>query len=347
MLNILYTYNKAGFEGQCWANEINSFRHKEFRFIPFNHQDYMDPRRYTGAINLDSLYRSNDNLLLNIYSDFERAVTEHNVSAIVVNNAPPFHPDYLKKFNIYKCLYSADDPGSTYSINIPYIHAYNHVFCVSPSYSTDMEMREKMLYAGAKNYTWMPISVFDFEWQNDKFGNSINYDNRDVDIVYIGGFWKQKLQILSKLKKRYGSKFKIYGYYRFKHNLYVNTFHSFNQIVRPVSFQDRVSIYRRSKIGINLHWNEYGIGNQRLYQLPANGVMQITDCSQYLNRIFDPSREVISFDNIDSLYRLIDYYLENDEMRKIVAAAAHSKVMKEYRISDTLCKIGQEILKNI
>ena len=46
--------------------------------------------------------------------------------------------------------------------------------------------------------------------------------------------------------------------------------------------RERVELYQRSRIGFNVHWNEYGLGNQRLYHLPANGVMQICDCADSL-----------------------------------------------------------------
>lgn len=347
MLNILYTYNKPGYEGREWAKEISGFVHPNFRFIPFNHQEFMNPDLYTGATNLDKLYRTADNKLLLLYQAFECLVEEYGIQAIVVNNAPPFHPDYLRRFSLYKCLYSADDPGATYSINIPYLHAYDHVFCVSPSYSQELDMESKMKYAGAKRFNWMPISVFDFEWIQSGSDGSVSYINRDIDIIYIGGFWRQKLPILSGLKKRYGNLFKIYGYYKFKHNLYVNAKYHFKQYVRPVSIPERVSLYRRARIGINLHWDKYGLGNQRLYQLPANGVMQVCDCLDYLDKVFTPGREIVGFADLKNLFTVIDYYLEHDQQRIAIASSGRDKVLKNYRISHTLTKIGETIVQHI
>jgi spore maturation protein CgeB len=331
-LKIIYSFNKKGYEGQCWEQEIKASSTEEITFIPFNHQYYLDPGLYANATDLDILYQQRDPRLLRLYSDIQLCIVENNADAIIVANCPPYHPDFLKKLNLYKALYSADDPGATYAINIPYLHAYDHVFFVCPSYSADMDMPEKMKYAGAMNADWLPISVFDFECL------PFEPKERDIDIIYIGGFWVQKITTLVKLKKAFGSRLKIFGYFRIKHNLYLNICFGFKSWIKSVSFQERVQLYQRAKIGINMHWNEFGLGNQRLYHLPANGVMQICDCPDYLNQVFDVGIEVVSYKSVDDLIDKIKYYLAHEIEREKIALAGYKRAMRDYRFS----KITQE-----
>jgi hypothetical protein len=123
-----------------------------------------------------------------------------------------------------------------------------------------MDMDEKMRYCGMVNADWLPISAFDFEFDPTRIERSILSAERDIDIVYIGAFWKQKLDLLAKVKKAFGRRFRQYGYFKPIHNIYMNLRYGNVGWVRAISFPERVELYQRSKIGFNVHWNEYGPG---------------------------------------------------------------------------------------
>ncbi len=333
-MRIIYSFNKTGHEAQCWEKEISSASGKDVQFIPFNHGHYLDPLFYGEAVKLDGLYQARDSRLFCIYSALQELIRKQKVEAMIVANAPPYHPDFLQKLNIYKALYSADDPGSTYLINVPYLHAYDHVFYVDPVYSPDMDMQEKMRYCKMTNADWLPISAFDFEFDVSKSEQQLFSQERDIDIIYVGKFWRQKIDTLVKVKRAFGNRFKMCGLFRWKHNLYLNVIHHYGGWVRPVSYQERVGLYQRSKIGFNIHWNDYGLGNQRLYHLPANGVLQICDCADHLGRIFEPGKEIIGYRQADDLIEKIRYYLKNGSQRSQIAMAGYRRIMKEYRFAD-------------
>lgn len=346
-MQIIYSFNKTGFEADCWEKEIRSASANGFNFIPFNHGNYLDPSFYAVAEKLDQCYQGRDAKLLNMYAALQALINKEKAQAMIVANAPPYHPDFLRKLNIYKALYSADDPGATYLINIPYLHAYDHVFYVDPVYSPDMDMQEKMRYCGMKNADWLPISAFDFEFEPSKDEGRLFSQERDIDVIYVGKFWRQKMDTLVKVKKAMGSKFKMYGLFRWKHNLYLNIIHQYGGWVKPISHQDRVKLYQRSKIGFNIHWNEYGLGNQRLYHLPANGVMQISDCADHLGRIFKPDQEIAAYRNADELIDKIKYYLKNDAERQAIAKAGYQRVMKDYRFAQVTQRAASLIQKGM
>jgi spore maturation protein CgeB len=100
--------------------------------------------------------------------------------------------------------------------------------------------------------------------------------------------------------------------------------------VKELPAEGLVSLYNRSKIGINMHLS-FGPVNLRMYELPANGVMQICDCPQGLNDVFDVGKEVIGYSSMKEAIELIHYYLEHDNERKQIAQAGFRRVMKDYK----------------
>ena len=345
MMRILYSFNKPGAEGDHLAREIAGASTRDVEFVPFNHQHYLDPGLYSDATRLDALYRAKDARLLAMHRDLQHTVREQRITAMIVANCPPYHPEFLRTLDgVYKALYSADDPGATYLINIPYLHAYDHVFFVAPAYSRELSMREKMQYAGMSNADWLPIAVCDFECDATRPARALSTQKRDIDVIYIGSFWRQKVEALAAVRRALGRRFKVFGLFRARHNLYVNAKYRAGMWVRPVSLAERVALYQRAKIGINIHYNEYGLGNQRLFHLPANGVMQLCDCAPFLDTVFEPGTEILGYASTDDLIDKLKYYLEHDDERSDIAMRGHERTMRDYRFA-TVTRRAAELIR--
>jgi spore maturation protein CgeB len=271
-------------------------------------------------------------------------ITRTKAEVLLVNNCPPYHPEFLKELPVYRVLYSSDDPDSTYKRNIPYLHAYQHVFFAAPAYSAQLDMKSKMTYCGMPNADWLPIGVFDFEHESGKGEKEVFGGAREIDVIYIGGFYRQKLELLARVKKAMGRKLRLHGVFKLKHNLYFNVRFGFPGWIAPVSNQERVRLYQQSKIGFNVHWNEFGLGNQRLYHLPANGVMQICDCVDSLGRVFELGREVQGYRTQTELISLIEKYLSDEPMRRSIALEGYRRTMQEYRLR-TLLKRAHKLIE--
>lgn len=139
----------------------------------------------------------------------------------------------------------------------------------------------------------------------------------------------------------------MYGFFRLKHNVYFNLVHGWAGWIRPVSFEERVGLYQRAKIGVNIHWDEFGLGNQRLYHLPANGVMQLSDCAESMAQVFEVGREVVTYKTSEELIAKIRYYLEHDAERIAVAAAGYRRVMRSYTFRKVMELAGGQIEKGM
>jgi spore maturation protein CgeB len=346
-MRILYSHNKTGYEAAQWDKEIAAASDETCTFVPFNHEPFLPVSSYLDSVALDQLYQARHPGLMKLYAELEASIHDQNIDVLLVTNAPPYHPDFLRKLPVYKVLYSTDDPDGTYRRTIPYLHAYQHVFYVAPGYSPDTDLGDKLRYCGMKNVDWLPLGFFDFEYDGNQSDETILEHERDVEIAYVGHCFRQKTPILARVKRAFGSRVKIYGYYRIKHNLYINLVHRYGGWVRSIGYRERVRLYQRTKIGFNLHWNSYGLGNQRLYLLPANGVMQLCDCPELLHNIFEPGREAVGFQNVDDLIDKMRYYLQHEDERKAIALAGFRRAVRDYRFAKVTRHAADLILRGM
>lgn len=342
-MKIVFSFNKGGYEAQCWEKEIGAISGARITLIPFNHSRFLAPSAYEDSVALDRAYQNRDPRLLEMYAALRQVLAETGADVLFVTNAPPYHPDFLRTLPVYRVLYSTDDPGATYMRTIPYLHAYDHVMHCAIGYSRDMNLREKLCYCGMKNVDWLPLGVMNYEYDPDLCEDDLFAQPRDIDIIYVGSWWRQKIDLLFRLKRAFGSRLQIFGNFRTRHNLYINARYRTGSWVRRVSFPERVKLYQRAKIGINLHWNEYGLGNQRLYHLPASGAMQISDCGPLLDDIFRVGSEIEAYKSFDELVDKIRYYLAHDSEREAIARLAYKRTTSEYRFGVVMRRAAELI----
>jgi hypothetical protein len=347
-LNIVYSFNKRGYEANYWEEEIASASDYNFRFIPFNHGTYLSPDLYIRAQLLDNLYYEENSRLFRMYSELERTLHDNHADALIVDNCPPYHPEFLMNLSVYKSLRTTDGPISAYDRDFAYLHAYDLILYHSPAYSRDLTMDKKLQYCGASNFALWPLALFDAKFDKTKTDNSILSHERDIDIIFIGALHFTKMPLMAKLKKALGTNLKMHGIGGWKRNIYYNFKYGFPGWLKPVKTENYVPIYQRSKIGINIHnRGMYTVGNYRLFELPGNGVMQISDGGQYLSTYFDVGTEIIGYRQFDDLVDKIRYYLKHDDERKQIALNGFRRVMKDHRIKLRLHQAGALIANRL
>jgi spore maturation protein CgeB len=343
-VKILYSYNKRGYEAEFWSREIEAASDTEIKFIPFNHDRYLDSQHYLRAQLLDNLYYDRDPGLMRLYADVEARVRGEGVDAIIVDNCPPYHPDWLRGLPTYKVLRTSDGPICAYDRDFAYVHAYDHVLYHSPAYSRDVGMEEKLRYVGAKRADFWPLGLFDSAFDAGLSEQALFGSQRDIDIVFIGAQHVGKMPFLAKVKKAFGRRCRMYGLTSLKRNLYFNLRHGFPGWVRTLPFDRYIPLYQRAKIGFNLHnRGKYTVGSFRLFELPANGVMQISDGGEHLDRFFRVGEEIVGYEDADELIDRIRYYLLHDEERERIARNGYHRVLADYRFSQSLQRMGRLI----
>jgi spore maturation protein CgeB len=150
------------------------------------------------------------------------------------------------------------------------------------------------------------------------------------------------MPLLAAVKKALGARLKIRGLASVKKNAYFNIMYGFPGWVLPIRFSQYVTLYQRSKIGINVHnRGDYTVGGYRLFDLPANGVLQLSDGGNFVNQFFFREGEIVLYKNANDLIEKVKYYLSHDEERNQIALHGFRRVRKDYRISDLLRKAGE------
>jgi spore maturation protein CgeB len=84
-----------------------------------------------------------------------------------------------------------------------------------------------------------------------------------------------------------------------------------------------------------------------LFDLPGNGVMQISDGGEYLASFFRVGDEIIGYRTADELVDLIRFYLSHDDERRRIARNAHRRVIKDHRIGHRLHQAADLIRKGM
>jgi spore maturation protein CgeB len=347
-VKIVYSFNKRGFEAEYWQREIEAASNDRYQFLTFNHNNYLDPQFYRRAQLLDNLYFDNHPGLLRMYADLQTLISREQPKALIVDNCFPYHPDFLRSLGIYKVMRTTDGPMAAYDRDFAYLHAYDHVLYHGPAYSRDMGMEEKLRYCGAKRVSFWPHGSFDALRDPAKTELNILSKKRDIDVVFVGALEVNKMPLLAAVKKAFRGRFRLYGLSNLKRNVYFNLKYGFPGWVTALPFEHYVRLYQRAKIGINLHnRGDYTIGSYRLFDLPANGVMQISDGGQYLEQFFSVGKEVVSYHDVEELIDKISYYLGHEEERKEIALKGFRRIQRDYKIRDLLNKAGDLIRQGI
>ena len=347
MLRVIYSIGLDEFSKDVGIESYyKKLSNEDYEFILFDHRQYLGCV-IKNAQELDYLYWNNDKSLYRTYGDLKKLIDKFKADILVVSTDNIYHPEFIKKLDIYKVLASTDDPNASYMRTVPYLWSFDHVTCVNVIYHKDMPVRmtDKLIEWGAKRATWCPIGAAETVYNPNLTEEDILNKERDIDILHVGGPYREKRDYLLKIKKVFGKKFKMYG----KWGLKVGGYYLLRGKwiwVKPLSMKLFVSTYQNSKIGINMHQSGE-LGNGRLYQLPANGVMQICDCKDILETVFEPDREIVGFNTIDEAIELIKYYLEHDDERKKIAVAGFRRVMKDYKYPDVQYKMLKEIKKGM
>ena len=154
---------------------------------------------------------------------------------------------------------------------------------------------------------------------------------RDIDILYVGGPYN-KIEKLLYLRRHFGKRFHLYGHWGgIRSALGRARRYGWLEWVHPLPPQDFVQTYQRAKIGLNMHMS-YGPSNLRMWELPINGVMQVTDNPKGTKTLLEIEKEVVCYENgdMEEAGRLIDYYLTHEQERINMAREGYRKVKAKY-----------------
>ena len=249
-------------------------------------------------------------------------------------------PSKLKKLKTIISLFTMDDDYSTINYcSLPYTKYYDYHFHVWVMFDKQGKTIADKLKEYGGNPIWIPYWYF-----ADHLNSNIDFYNRDIDICYIWNINPPKLIRLSKLKRHFWDKLKLFWqqwnwdrislkwiFYKITNKIFRLWY------IEPVSDEKLKEIYKRTKIWFNLHlcprkWPS----NLRLYELPANWVMEICDNDLWMRKIFNVGKEIITYKNISEAITKIEYYLQHEEERIQIAKQWYKKTINNYSFENNL-----------
>jgi spore maturation protein CgeB len=336
-MKLVYSFNKKGREAQIWERELAESSTSTLEVIPFNHDGYLDTNRYLRAQLLDNLYFERSDGLLRLYADIERLLARSGADVLMVDNCPPYHPEFLRTLAAYKVLRVNDGPLAAYDRDFAYLHAYDHVLYHSAAYSKDLTMGQKLNYCRARRHDLWPLALFDAAFDVNLTESDLFCARREIDVVFVGSFARGKMAELARIKKHFGRRCVMHGLTSPLRNVYFNVKYGFPGWMTPIPIDEFYRLYRRSKIGFNIHnRGKYTVGNFRLFELPANGAMQVSDGGEYLQQFFKPDEEIIGADDTDAIIGKTEYFLSHDKERCDVAVMGYRAVMARHRFKSRM-----------
>ena len=315
------------------------------------HTPQMLVQKLSYAQNVDQMYRDRDPSYMRFLGDFVEKFRDAHLLVLAFYN--PIHPEvlYRELSAPIKILGFTDDPFSTYVRGLSYLWACDGAFYISPSYDEHSLFRDALAHWGCNQSYWWP-AVFpkanpaapcgfwplsaprkEARQRGDAF-----FTDRDQDLIYVGAAYPSKMNRLAELRKRLGSRIKIYG--RWPYKGYVGMLRGLTgkpvlwARIAGVSDAERSRLYSRTRIGINMHLSDIPreTGNLRMYEVPAHGMMLLCDKAG-LNaheQIFTPDKEAVFYDSTEDALEKMKFYLTHHEERERIARAGFERVHRDY-----------------
>jgi len=95
---------------------------------------------------------------------------------------------------------------------------------------------------------------------------------------------------------------------------------------------DMYQILCDSRITLNSHIDMAGdyANNMRLFEATGTGTLLITDWKKNLHEMFEPGKEVVTYQSPEECAKLIEYYLKHDDERESISRAGQKRTLREH-----------------
>jgi hypothetical protein len=95
---------------------------------------------------------------------------------------------------------------------------------------------------------------------------------------------------------------------------------------------DMYATLARARICLNRHIEaaEGYANNMRLFESTGVGSLLVTEAAPNLHELFEPDREVVTYQDEDDLVANVQHYLEHEDERAEIAAAGHARTLREH-----------------
>ena len=332
MMKILYSYGHGSLGHSEVLNETANLQLSGVEFTLLDHRKEANVSRELNIAEIHPLYYFKNEAYMRLCQKVRKLAKECDV--LILNHENIYHPDFIRELSndVFTVYCVGDDPDNSGKSSIPYVSAFDHIFSWHIFYDENTLMGTKHKAWGAKRTGFWPYGVREDEYMPGLTLEQLKGNSRTNDIVFVGRPYN-KVQRLLEIKRRFGKRFKLYGRWGGLKSR-VRTLLKHGVWVVPLPDHEFASFYQNSKIGINIHLT-CGAPNRRIFQLMANGVMQISDNPETVARLYAIDKEIVCFESTDELLEKIDYYLNHEEERMQIAYNGYLKTINQYSRKQT------------
>lgn len=255
---------------------------------------------------LDRRWKKRDKFLLRLRDGLRDALSDADI--LWNFNGANIHPDWLSTFdslNVYSCF---DDPEAIQHLSNPVAKYFD------ASLVGNLGVLPLYAHWDIHNLAWAPLAFAGDEYDPQLTAENIFTEERTNDIVFFGE------RESTRRRERFIKLANAFPDACFFGKGWPSGF---------VDDSERLSFYKNSKIGWNIH-NSLGPVNRRVFALLAHGIMQICDNKCRLGQVFQLDKEIVGFDTIEECIDLTRYYLDHDKERREIAANGFLKYQKDF-----------------
>ena len=197
---------------------------------------------------------------------------------------------------------------------------YDFIFVFDTSYIDEIKRQ------GAKKVMYLPLATNPNRYKEISLTKQ---DKRDYgyDVCFIGVPFENRVEMFESLRDYnlgiFGDQWAKYFIFKGKKTPSYYRGKASGEVVNK--------IYLSSKIVLNIHHPHSIEGlNTRTFDIPACGAFEMVDHKKNVEMHFGIDKEIVTFRNINELKSKIDFYLENEDLRKSISERGKQRVLNEH-----------------
>ncbi|MFX1393587.1 MAG: glycosyltransferase [Promethearchaeota archaeon] len=247
-------------------------------------------------------------------------VKSHSFDLIILAKAENVNYKLIPKLNSYsKTFYYFMDPLEiSHEINA---HKYASLSTMCSATTTVMTYLFKK--SGGNSYYILE------GYDDDLFKPNKENPTKTFDVVFVGANFPIRKKYINFLREN---------------QINVNCFGP-GWENEPIYFNDLVKLYRRSKIILNFPKEDSGFSDRVFHVMGTGSFILSLYCSD-LPKIFKKEKHMDWFKSEEECLKLINYYLENDDLREKISLEGHFYASKNFSWKKTVDKMLHIIEQN-
>lgn len=201
------------------------------------------------------------------------------------------------------------------------------------------------------NTFYMPVGASDVIYSSKKY-----VEEKINDICFVGGYSEYRAELCEKIAMfciNNNIKFVVYGPY-WENSKIFGAFLTSRQetrfskrypnlykciVNRTLTGEEVATLYKRSKICLNIHIPVHLGLNARVFEISASPNFQLCDTREDFSKLgFKDGENIVVYKDADDCIDKIKYYLSKDDLRRNIAKKGNQLVLSKYTMSKLMAK---------